>query len=74
MQFIEQVDATKTDAIFYFTVYPMYGFDAVTDAGIQLLADFIGNVTESGRRVFLRYASEMNGEGGCIDHQWKETS
>ncbi|KAJ3033288.1 hypothetical protein HDV00_006526 [Rhizophlyctis rosea] len=39
----------------------MYGFNAVTDSGIDALANLIGNQTHRGRRVFLRYASEMNG-------------
>ncbi|KAJ3055340.1 hypothetical protein HK097_010840 [Rhizophlyctis rosea] len=60
-QFIEQVDATNTDAILYLTVYPFWGFDRVTDVAIAELADVIGKETNKGRRVFLRYASEMNG-------------
>ncbi|KAJ3034403.1 hypothetical protein HDV00_005059 [Rhizophlyctis rosea] len=60
-QFVQQLDDAKTDAIMYMTVYPMYGFDNVTDSGINQLAELVGNVTHSGRKVFLRYASEMNG-------------
>lgn len=61
MQFVQQVDATQTDAIMYLTVYPMQGFDTVTAGAIDDLANLIGNYTNSGRRVFLRYGSEMNG-------------
>lgn len=60
-QFLQQLDESKSDAIMYLTAYPMYGFDAVTDKAIDDLANLVANVTNSGRRVFLRYASEMNG-------------
>ncbi|KAJ3040772.1 hypothetical protein HK097_002472 [Rhizophlyctis rosea] len=61
LQFLQQMDETKSDAIMYLTAYPMYGFDSVTDKAIDDLANLVANVTNSGRRVFLRYASEMNG-------------
>ncbi|KAJ3044109.1 hypothetical protein HDV00_003213 [Rhizophlyctis rosea] len=60
-QFRQQLEATNTDAIMYLTVYPFWGFDNVTAAAVGQLADVIGDLTNSGRRVFLRYASEMNG-------------
>jgi hypothetical protein len=35
--FLEQVYATRTNAIVYMTIYPMKGFRAVTDAALQTL-------------------------------------
>ncbi|KAJ3037647.1 hypothetical protein HDV00_001452 [Rhizophlyctis rosea] len=60
-EFIRQMDETQTDAIMYLTVYPIEGFDNVTDSAITDLAGVISQQVTKGRRVFLRYASEMNG-------------
>jgi len=60
-QFISQVSELKTDAILYLTVYPIDGFDVVTDSVIGDLCKVVGDLTKGGRQVFLRYASEMNG-------------
>lgn len=65
-QFFEQVEASNTDAYAYLTVYPIDGYEVVTDAAIDEMAQLIGNVTKGGRRVFLRYASEMNGEKTAV--------
>ena len=59
--FFSQLDATHTDAIAYLTVYPMEGFEQVSEAALEDLAIKIANQTRKGRRVFIRYASEMNG-------------
>ncbi|KAJ3108537.1 hypothetical protein HDU97_000819 [Phlyctochytrium planicorne] len=60
------LEATKTDAIFFLTVYPSKtgGFNAITDADVQALANQLGNITApnlSNRRVMLRLFPEMNG-------------
>ncbi|KAJ3049910.1 hypothetical protein HK097_009102 [Rhizophlyctis rosea] len=60
-EFIRQVDDTHTDTILYLTVYPIMGFDAVNDNAIRDLAGVVADQTKKGRRVFMRYASEMNG-------------
>ncbi|KAI9324973.1 glycoside hydrolase superfamily [Zopfochytrium polystomum] len=60
-QFIQHLDQTNTDAIAYLTVYPFYGFDAVTDAQLDDLVTRIKKIIASGRSLFLRYAPEMNG-------------
>ncbi|KAJ3150066.1 hypothetical protein HDU86_006790 [Geranomyces michiganensis] len=57
-QLIAKIADTGTDAIAYLTVYPMQGFDKVTDAHIQELA---GYLTKTARRFIIRYAPEMNG-------------
>ena len=58
--FLGQLDNTTTDAIAYMTIYPMQGFDAVTDAGLDCLAGKVSKGIASGRKMFIRYASEMN--------------
>ncbi|KAJ3231342.1 hypothetical protein HDU81_003861 [Chytriomyces hyalinus] len=62
------IEATKTDAILFLTVYPSQTaqntYDLITDKDLQLLAWQLGNVTDpslSGRRVMLRFGPEMNG-------------
>jgi hypothetical protein len=65
--FFAQLDATGTDAIAYLTVYPMEGFEAVSDSALNELASKIANQTRKGRRVFIRYASEMNGMSFSFD-------
>lgn len=59
--FFSQVAATKSDAIAYLTVYPMEGFDQVSDAALDDLSQKIVKWIATGRRLFLRYAPEMNG-------------
>ena len=61
-QFLQQVEDTNSDAIMYLTVYPMEGFDKVTDDGLQQMVEFVVKVVSSGRSMFIRYASEMNGD------------
>ncbi|KAJ3245436.1 hypothetical protein HK104_007956, partial [Borealophlyctis nickersoniae] len=60
-QFVEQVAATNTDTILFLTVFPIEGWDVMTDAAVEQLVKVIADLTNGGRRVFLRYASEMNG-------------
>ncbi|KAJ3299522.1 hypothetical protein HK104_008618 [Borealophlyctis nickersoniae] len=60
-QFIEQVQATNTDTILFLTVFPIDGWDVITDDATQQMVKVIGDLTKGGRRVLLRYASEMNG-------------
>ncbi|KAI8832927.1 glycoside hydrolase superfamily [Chytriomyces cf. hyalinus JEL632] len=62
------IEATKTDAILFLTIYPSQtaenSFDLITDKDVQLLAWQLGNITDpslSGRRVMLRFGPEMNG-------------
>ncbi|KAJ3220650.1 hypothetical protein HDU81_011283, partial [Chytriomyces hyalinus] len=62
------IEATKTDAILFLTIYPNQtdpnSFDLITDKDVQMLAWQLGNITDpslSGRRVMLRYGPEMNG-------------
>jgi hypothetical protein len=60
-QFIEQMEESQTNAFIYLTIYPYEGFDVVSEAAIQ---DFIGKLQKMvrlGRKVLIRYASEMNG-------------
>ena len=61
-QFFKHIQDTNSDAIMYLTVYPMEGFDKVTDDGLQQMVEFVVKVVSSGRSIFIRYASEMNGD------------
>lgn len=54
--FAEQVTATGTNAILYLTLYPIMGFGAVTDAGVQEFAQKMLQITNTGRKVIIRYA------------------
>ena len=56
-----QVTGTGTDAIVYLTVYTYEGYSNVSDAAIAQLGAKVANLTQSGTRIFIRYASEMNG-------------
>jgi hypothetical protein len=59
--FLTQLDQTSSDAIAYLTVYPIEGFDKVSQSALQALADRINVALDTGRRFFIRYAPEMNG-------------
>lgn len=59
--FFDQLYATNTDAIAYLTIYPMEGFSAVSDSALDELSLKIATAVSRGTRVFIRYASEMNG-------------
>ncbi|RKP02712.1 hypothetical protein CXG81DRAFT_24677 [Caulochytrium protostelioides] len=69
--FLRDVEKINTDAAIFLTVYPFEGIDAVSDGAIADLAKLLGRLTaqkltaasgaSATRRVFLRYASEMNG-------------
>lgn len=54
--FAEQVTATGTNAILYLTLYPIMGFQEVTDAGIEQFSQKILQITNTGRKVLIRYA------------------
>lgn len=56
-----QITGTNTDAIVYLTVYPIQGFANVSDLAVSELATKVANLTNRGSRIFIRYASEMNG-------------
>ncbi|KAI9335599.1 glycoside hydrolase superfamily [Zopfochytrium polystomum] len=58
---MQHLDATDSSALAYLTVYPFNGFAAVTDAQLADLLTRIKAIIASGRPVFFRYASEMNG-------------
>jgi hypothetical protein len=55
------MDEVKSNAIMFLTVYPFDGFEVVSDKSIQDFANVVLNITSKGRRVMIRYASEMNG-------------
>ncbi|KAJ2996258.1 hypothetical protein HDV02_006655 [Globomyces sp. JEL0801] len=59
--YFNQVEQTQTDCFLYLTIYPMEGYDAVSDEAIADLSNRIKSITETGRKVLIRYASEMNG-------------
>jgi len=59
--FMSQLESTDSDCYAILTVYPIQGFDVVSDAAIQDLANRLIPVLNKGRRIFLRYGSEMNG-------------
>jgi beta-mannanase len=60
-RFFQQVDDSKTDAIAYVTLYPIMGFDNVTDSAISQASSMLSAQIQKGRKIFLRYGSEMNG-------------
>ncbi|KAJ3191540.1 hypothetical protein HK101_007616 [Irineochytrium annulatum] len=55
---IQQVEATNTDAAFQVVIFPKFG---VSDAAIDKMVAQVDKIASSGRLVFLRYGSEMNG-------------
>lgn len=59
--FLAQVSETNTSAIVYLTVYPMEGFDKVSDSALSDLSSRLKKAVDSGRKVFIRYAPEMSG-------------
>lgn len=61
MPFLDAVKATNTDAAFYLTVYPFKGWDIVTPAALAELVAFCRAVIQSGRKMIVRFAPEMNG-------------
>lgn len=60
-QIFQQIKDTNTTALVYLTVYPNLGFESVSDSAINELAQKVQNLTNQGSKLFLRYASEMNG-------------
>ena len=60
-QFAQQVADTNTDAFLYLTVYPYDGFEAVSDQAFNDFVAKIASLVNSGTRIMIRYASEMNG-------------
>ncbi|KAI8914460.1 glycoside hydrolase superfamily [Gorgonomyces haynaldii] len=57
----KQLADLKSDAILYMTIYPKQGFANVTEQALQDWVTKVKAVTDTGRRVMIRYASEMNG-------------
>lgn len=60
-QFVNHVMDTKTNAFIYLTVYPIHGFEQVTESAIKDFAGRIKQIVDKGKKVMIRYASEMNG-------------
>jgi hypothetical protein len=60
-EFVKQVEATNSDAFIYLTLYPFFGFERVTDLAIDQFAQRVKKIVDSGRKILIRYASEMNG-------------
>jgi hypothetical protein len=60
-QIFSQIEDTKTNALVYLTVYPILGFGNVSDAAIAQFASKIKDLTSKGTKLYIRYASEMNG-------------
>ncbi|KAJ3010089.1 UNVERIFIED_CONTAM: hypothetical protein HDU68_002333, partial [Siphonaria sp. JEL0065] len=60
-QLLQQLKDTNSDADAYLTVYPFQGLNSITDAQLADMAARIKSLIISGRRVFLRFAPEMNG-------------
>lgn len=60
-KFFQQMDGSNTNAIAYVTLYPILGFDNVTDDAIAQVSGILALQIQNGRRIFLRYGSEMNG-------------
>lgn len=59
--FSAQVDEVNSNAILYLTIYPYDGFENVADSAIKDLANNVLKITSNGRKIMIRYASEMNG-------------
>ena len=60
-QIFSQIEDTKTNALVYLTVYPILGFGNVSDAAIAQFTSKIKDLTSKGTKLYIRYASEMNG-------------
>ena len=58
--FMEQMPQ-DLNTIAYLTLYPMKGFVAVSEAALKNFTDLLNGEVIKGRRFFIRYASEMNG-------------
>jgi hypothetical protein len=65
-EFIKQVEETETDAFIYLTLYPFEGFNRVTDGAIDEFVVKVKQIVQTGRKVLIRYASEMNGSKQII--------
>ncbi|KAI8803561.1 glycoside hydrolase superfamily [Cladochytrium replicatum] len=55
------VDNTLSDAFVYLSVYPKPSPTTVTDDQIDRFARLLAGVTSRGRRLFVRFGPEMNG-------------
>jgi hypothetical protein len=53
--------SSSSSAAFYLTVYPFKGWEAVTPEGLADLVAFCRQVIQSGRKMIVRFAPEMNG-------------
>jgi hypothetical protein len=58
---LTKITASKTTALVYLTIYPIEGYDAVSDAAVAELAAKVKKTTEGHSKMFIRYASEMVG-------------
>ncbi|KAJ3300805.1 hypothetical protein HDV03_001970 [Kappamyces sp. JEL0829] len=56
-----RIKETGTDATVYLTIYPIEGYSAVSDAAVADLSSRIAKQVALGTKIFIRYASEMNG-------------
>jgi hypothetical protein len=66
----DQVDATGTDALVILTVYPLPNPWTIEDSDIQALALQMQRLTVTAkRRMFLRFAPEMNGNWFAFGQQ-----
>ncbi|KAI8852951.1 glycoside hydrolase superfamily [Chytridium lagenaria] len=61
LNFKEEMDAMADDVVLYLTVDPLNTVDEVTEAMVERMAREIKEIMAGGRKVFLRYAHEMNG-------------
>ncbi|KAI9346460.1 glycoside hydrolase superfamily [Obelidium mucronatum] len=60
--FMQHLNDTNTDAIAYLTVYPFQGLGSnITDAQVNDMGRRLVLLVNSGHKVFLRFAPEMNG-------------
>jgi hypothetical protein len=61
-QFIQQIEDSQTNAFIFLTIYPYEGFDRVSEPAIEDFISKVKRMTDLGRKVMIRYASEMNGD------------
>ncbi|KAJ1569759.1 hypothetical protein HK096_001919, partial [Nowakowskiella sp. JEL0078] len=58
---LKLIDNTNTDAMILLTVYPVPDPYNITLEDVDRLALLCAGVNEAGRKIFLRFAPEMNG-------------
>ncbi|KAJ3056910.1 hypothetical protein HK102_011136, partial [Quaeritorhiza haematococci] len=57
----DMIEDTHTDAAIHLTIYPSQGLDSITDEDLSKLVAECNALNQRGRRVFLRFAPDMNG-------------